>query len=181
MHLTEELRPLRQLDGPDSIFSALRQWNASSPPPHDRQRCELHTGMRLWLDEWSAHWRGGAMLAIDYGDLFPALYHRRPRGTLRAYLLHQRMDGADVYENTGRQDITADINFTDLRDWCSELGCAETSFETQREFIEGHPGSRTTSRTAADQFILDRDGAGSAFKCLTVRRADALPGHTSEA
>lgn len=152
------------------FHSLLREWNANRPPPHARQRCELHVGIRGWLDEWAAHWKSGAMLSIDYGDLFPALYHRRPHGTLRAYLLHQRLEGAAIYQNVGRQDITADVNFTDLRDWLTEIGCDEVFYSTQRDFVVGQLGPRARSKSAADQFVLNADGAGSAFKCLAVRR-----------
>ena len=110
------------------------------------------------------------MLAIDYGDTFPALYHRRPNGTLRAYILHQRLEGPAVYENVGRQDITSDINFTDLRNWCTRPGWSEPGVETQAAFINRCLGGGLDTRGDAERFLLAPDGAGSAFKCLTVRR-----------
>jgi len=138
-------------------FSALR--HTTFP---DRQRCELHPSIRDWLQNWTPQWKSGAMLTIDYGDDFPKLYHRRPQGTLRAYLLHQRLTGDDVYANPGRQDITADINFTDYRAWLAELGVTEVSHQTLAEFLRPH---------GAPAQLLDPDGAGTAFKCLVHRRA----------
>lgn len=150
----ESLHPL-DLDA--AHFSALR--HTAFP---DHQRCELHPSIRDWLRNWTPQWKSGAMLTIDYGDDFPRLYHRRPRGTLRAYLLHQRLTGTDVYANPGRQDITADINFTDYCDWLHELGIEQVSHQTLAEFLRPH---------GAPAQLLDPDGAGSAFKCLVHRHA----------
>ena len=137
-------------------FGALRHTTFA-----DRQRCELHPSVRDWLHQWTPHWRCGAMLTIDYGDAFPQLYHRRPHGTLRAYLLHQRLTGTDIYANPGRQDITADINFSDYCAWLQELGLHQVSQQTLAEFLHAHH--------APDQ-LTDPAGAGSAFKCLVHRR-----------
>jgi SAM-dependent MidA family methyltransferase len=137
-------------------FSALRHTSFK-----DGQRCEIHLSIRDWLRNWTPLWKSGAMLTIDYGDDFPQLYHRRPHGTLRAYLLHQRLTGADVYANPGRQDITADINFTDYAAWLAELGLAQVSRQTLADFLRLHD---------APPQLVDPDGAGSAFKCLVHRR-----------
>lgn len=83
------------------------------------QTVEVHDAYRIWLESWLPCWKRGEMLTIDYGDTAERLYVRRPRGTLRAYLLHQRLEGAAVFENAGLQDITADVNFTDLAAWAS--------------------------------------------------------------
>lgn len=161
--VTEELRPLAPSSSAAFAFSALAQ-----SPAAPKQRCELHTGIATWLADWSPHWQTGAMLVIDYGDTFPAVYHRRPNGTLRAYLLHQRLEGADVYANAGRQDITCDINFTDVQNWCSHLGMTGLNLETQSAFICRHVPRAEAPTSAADRFVLDESGAGGAFKCLTA-------------
>lgn len=83
------------------------------------QTVEVHDSYRIWLESWLPQWRRGEMLTIDYGDTAERLYKRRPHGTLRAYLLHQRLHGSAVFENPGLQDITADVNFTDLATWAS--------------------------------------------------------------
>jgi SAM-dependent MidA family methyltransferase len=149
----EQLHP-HQLDS--AHFSALRHTAFK-----DGQRCELHPSIRDWLHQWTPHWKGGSMLSIDYGDDFPQLYHRRPHGTLRAYLLHQRLTGADIYANPGRQDITADINFTDYAAWLLELGLEPTTHQKLAEFLQPHDASSQ---------LLHSEGAGTAFKCLIHRR-----------
>jgi SAM-dependent MidA family methyltransferase len=152
----ELFRPLEV----EPAFSVL-----SHMPQHAQQRCELHESVREWLHGWVPEWKRGAMLTVDYGDTFPALYQRRPRGTLRAYLMHQRLEGMSIYENAGRQDITADVNFTDYRAWAAKLGLVEIGFATQAEFLQSRvPG--------ASGPMLDPDGAGGAFKVLMHRRVE---------
>lgn len=83
------------------------------------QRIEIHDSYRLWLESWLLLWTSGELLTIDYGDTAEHLYNRRPHGSLRAYLLHQRIEGSGIYLNPGLQDLTADVNFTDLTIWAS--------------------------------------------------------------
>lgn len=146
-------------------FSVLRRWPT---PPYSSQRCELHLAVRDWLFSWAEHWHAGSLLTVDYGDEFPTLYHRRPHGTLRAYLLQQRLEGDAIYANPGRQDITCDINFTDLRAWTAALGWQETGYGTLASFFQ----SRLSTRALASipRSFLQDEGAGGAFKWQTVRR-----------
>lgn len=150
-------------------YSVLREWQRESPPPHPAQTCELQDGVYEWLRGWSREWKAGAMLTIDYGDLLPWLYHRRPAGTLRAYLLHQRIEGPGIYENVGRQDLTCDINFTDYRAWCAALGWHEAAWMTQAAFLKEHVSARDLARDRGTAFLVDPEGAGGAFKCLVHR------------
>ena len=154
----EALKPLEVDPQP---FSALKHTSFAKG-----QRCEIHPSIRDWMQKWAPHWKSGAMLTIDYGDVFPQIYHRRPRGTLRAYFMHQRLYWPDLLQNPGRMDITADINFTDYRAWCSELGWSEERFETMAEWMHSF---------GIESALNDPDGAGGAFRCLVCRRpfADA--------
>jgi SAM-dependent MidA family methyltransferase len=95
----------------------LPQSSAFSVDFSDGQTVEVHDSYRIWLETWLPAWKCGAMLTIDYGDTVENLYHRRQRGTLRAYLMHHRVEGSAVFTNPGLQDITADVNFTDLAEW----------------------------------------------------------------
>lgn len=85
----------------------------------DGQTIEVHDSYRLWLESWLPFWKRGEILTVDYGDTVDRLYHRRSRGTLRAYLFQQRIEGPAIFDNAGLQDITADVNFTDLVAWAS--------------------------------------------------------------
>ncbi len=116
------------------------------------QCIEVHESYHRYLTEWMPFWKSGRIITIDYGATADKIYHRRPRGTVRAYLLQQRLEGTAIYDNPGRQDLTADVNFTDLQHWCKPWisGQKLTSFT---EF----------SRGASDK--CDED-AGNAFLVL---------------
>lgn len=150
------------------VLEVLPEWDqaaysALSWTPANRQRVEVMTDLRRWFAGWLPHWQRGAMLGIDYGDAFPAIYHRRPRGTLRGYFMQQRIEGPDLYANVGRQDLTAEVNFTDVRSWLKEAGLNEVSDQTQRELLE-QLGTSSDPKMAA---------AYESFRCIWSRRGDA--------
>jgi SAM-dependent MidA family methyltransferase len=122
------------------------------------QRVEVHDSYRRWLLEWLPHWKAGRLLTIDYGSTADSLYHRRPRGTLRAYLLQQRLEGPAIYQNPGRQDLTADVNFSDLLAW-SRPWTADPRLVTLAAFLREFAAS-------ADAGLTDETGAGGAFRVL---------------
>lgn len=126
----------------------------------DGQRVEVQESFRAWQQQWLPQWKEGAMLTIDYGDRSPALYHRRPQGTLRAYAHHQRLEGREAYAGFGLRDLTVDVNFSDLEKGSS--GPAE--FSTLTEFL-------TAQGVKSDPVLAE---AGEAFKVLVQRvRPDA--------
>jgi SAM-dependent MidA family methyltransferase len=89
--------------------------------------------------------------------------------------LHQRLTGPEIYLNKGRQDLTADVNFTDLEAWGEALGWEDSHVVTQSAFLhEQLPGLKKSLTAASpDAFIADPEGAGKAFKVWTVRRGAA--------
>ena len=99
-------------------------------------RVEVHESYKQWLDAFAPEWRSGEMLTIDYGDTIPRLYHRRPTGTLRAYLAHQVLTGMEILDSPGTRDLTADMNFSDLEKWGGELGWQTLDQGTLREFFQ---------------------------------------------
>ncbi len=130
------------------------------------QIVEVAEAYRAGLRGWLPKWRTGRMLTIDYGTPVESLYHRRPRGTVRAYFMQQRLEGPAIYQNAGRQDLTADVNFTDLQTWSTPS--AETvKLTTQREFLLPH----ANLADPADAHAVEADGAGSAFLVLDQRAA----------
>ncbi len=151
----EEWRPCGEL--PDS--SVFEQDHAPG------QVVEVAADYRAWLEEMLPLWKKGRMLTIDYGAETAALYRRRPRGSLRAYFMQQRLEGPAVYENPGRQDITADVNFTDLQRWPGPRLATERLC-TQRDFLL--PWSNPAD--AGDAHAIHPDGAGTAFLVLEQSR-----------
>jgi SAM-dependent MidA family methyltransferase len=132
-------------------FLEPRAWPGAAIPAG--QRVEHLSAFSRWMNEWVCHWRAGAGLWIDYGDVFPALYHRRPSGTLRAYWQQERITGPDIFRRLGRQDITCDVNFTDLASWCAAAGLVCRPLQSQSEFIRCHhpAGERGDAGLAAGE------------------------------
>ena len=137
------------------------------------QQAEVFESYRRWLGEQLAGWRRGRLLTIDYGGWLPTLYHRRPAGTLRAYCRQMRFTGAEVYARVGQQDLTADVNFTDLRRWGTELGLATDAEGAQADFLRRWLPPRRLRDAGRDprlSYLLDPEGAGGAFKFLEQTR-----------
>ena len=137
------------------------------------QRVEWHRAYLRWLQDWTPLWRSGCLLTIDYGDDLPALYHRRPAGTVRAYHRHRRITGPEIYARVGQQDLTADVNFTDLKHWGTALDLTEAGYCDQAEFLRRWlpPGYlRRCAHEPRLAFLLDGAGAGGAFKVLEQQR-----------
>lgn len=147
----EVLRPAEPLPG-SSVF---RQDHAAG------QWVEVHDSYREWLAGWLPDWRAGRMLTIDYGAPAATLYHRRPRGTLRGYLHQQRLEGPDCYRHPGRQDLTADVNFTDLTEW-TEPWAGLVALTPLGGFLRPF----ADPDAAADRALLADEGAGGAFLVL---------------
>ncbi|MFZ4681041.1 MAG: SAM-dependent methyltransferase [Terrimicrobiaceae bacterium] len=129
---------------------------AFAPEWPEGQRVEVQESFHRWLQEWLPAWKRGAMLTIDYGDTCPALYHRRPHGTLRAYAHHQRLEGADAYAGFGLRDLTVDVNFSDLQHWIEPA----SEILTLTEFL-------ARQRVPGDPSLA---AAGDAFKILMQTR-----------
>ncbi len=100
------------------------------------RRIERHDSYRNWLDEWMPELKAASMLTIDYGGPAKEIYDRRHAGTLRGYFKHQRIEGGGIYSRFGKQDLTADVNFDDLKAWGKSHDFHTTSYETQREFLK---------------------------------------------
>lgn len=114
------------------------------------QWIEVHDSYRHYLTDWLPSWKFGRMLTIDYGAEAETLYHRRPNGSIRGYFFHQRLEGPAIYSNPGRQDLTADVNFTDLQDW-SAPWLTTRNLSPMGDFLGGTDA------------MSDPTGAGAAF------------------
>lgn len=144
----------------------LPESSAFAQPFKTGQIVEIHESYRNWLTQWIPHWKTGRLLTIDYGAEIDRLYHRRPAGTLRAYLLQQRLEGPLIYGNPGRQDLTADVNFSDLMTW-GEHWSASPRLTSFRKFLKPF----ADLKNPADLALLDETGAGGAFQVLDQKRS----------
>jgi Uncharacterized conserved protein len=134
------------------------------------QTVEVHESYYSWLKELCSWLHQGALLTIDYGGSAAENYRGKLSGTLRAFFQHQRLDGIEIYRRPGRQDLTADVNFEDLRRWGHALGLREIGYSSQLDFIrEWYPDALKTESPIA-RLVLDPLGAGTAFKVLHQRK-----------
>ncbi|MCB1237092.1 MAG: SAM-dependent methyltransferase [Verrucomicrobiae bacterium] len=147
-------------------FAALRP---GAPWP-DGQRVELHASYRAWLDRLSAGLRAGSLLTIDYGGSPADIYRKRPGGSLRAYFRNQRLTGPGIYRMFGRQDLTADVCFDDLRAWGEAAGFGTVACESQNDFLARMLGDPGPPRDRAEAFLREPGGAGEAFRALWQRK-----------
>ena len=109
------------------------------------------------------------MLTIDYGATADALYHRRPRGTLRAYLFQQRLEGPDIYQNIPAARISPPMSISPISSTWSAPWTAAPRLQTLAAFlratIDPPPRPTTLSRT--------NPGPAAPFSCST-RNAPAV-------
>jgi len=125
----------------------------------DGQRVEVQSSYRDWQREWSDKLTKGRILTIDYGDTCPEIYYRRPNGSLRAYFHQTMLEGTTaIAQNPGKQDITADVNFTDIQNWGNEIGMKTVSLQSQGEFLK-------CQGISEDRYTRGF-GPGTAFKVL---------------
>ena len=154
--------------------SVMDPWDSEDVPLKDGQRCEVHWSYRDWQAEWRPHFKEGSLLTIDYGAPFPQIYHRRPAGTVRGYFQGVRLEGAEVYDRFGHQDLTADVNFTDLKRWGTAMGLETVALSSQgdflREMLPSLGGLNVQQKDPAMEFLLSPYGAGKAFQVLQQRR-----------
>lgn len=159
---------------PETKAQSLHPAVPDYPPPTsphnlpDGQRIEVHHSYHRWLTSWVPQTNHLTLLTVDYGDSFPALYHRRPTGTLRAYYAHQRFTGPEVFQRHGLQDITTDVSFSALQEGGNSLGLSTSSLTTQRDFIRNHLALTEDQLFSSPSltYLLDPYGPGTAFKLL---------------
>lgn len=131
------------------------------------QRVEVHESFREWWAEWSPAVRRGWVVWIDYGASAEGLYQRQPRGSLRGYWKQQRIEWPEVLARFGRQDLTADVNFTDLRQWGQALGWQCRRESSLAEFLQENSSGAVTSE---ERRLLDLEDAGGAFQVLVMEK-----------
>jgi NADH dehydrogenase [ubiquinone] 1 alpha subcomplex assembly factor 7 len=142
----------------------------------DGERRVAMPGVPLWTDSVA---RAGArfVLVADYGADGPA---RAPR----AYRGHAE---ADVLDEPGSADLTADLDFAALAEAAARHGFVRTGAETQEAFLLRHgvldalnATDRSTTEGASSYLRLRQlllpTGLGTAFKVVRFERAPVPAG-----
>ncbi|MGH9197295.1 MAG: SAM-dependent methyltransferase, partial [Acidimicrobiia bacterium] len=102
-------------------------------PLVEGQRFELRPGIQRFAEQASEGLLRGYVLVLDYGDEAPALQLENPEGTVVTY--RNEILGADPLDSSGHADITAHVDFTQLRNELERRGFEQISVATQREFL----------------------------------------------
>lgn len=103
-------------------------------PAVNAYRTEVNLAIYDYLCKVSRLLVEGFVLTIDYG--YPARIYYAPernRGTLLCYYRHSAAE--DPYRRIGRQDISAHVNFTSLRDWGRTFHLQCLGYCTQGSFL----------------------------------------------
>lgn len=98
------------------------------------QAIEINLKMKEWLFNSASAIYKGFILTIDYGDIATnVLSPLGHNGTIRTYC-HHRL-GSNLYQYPGKQDITANVNFTDLDRWGEKAGLKPAGYLSQMQFL----------------------------------------------
>lgn len=96
----------------------IRHWSA---PEVEGFVMELRPTVLDWVRAWSQKISRGLTLIMDYGFFSAELHHpTRFRGSLMALRSHQK--SPNPLANPGQQDLTAQVNFTELEELAGRAG-----------------------------------------------------------
>jgi SAM-dependent MidA family methyltransferase len=144
--------------------------------------------INLEIDEWFTRVAGklanGFVITVDYGAESDELYDPklRPNGTLRGFRRHEFVD--DVLAQPGECDITASVNWTQVKTAGERVGLKVVDFASQDKFLLNAgllselEYQLSLARTEAEKARLStgaRDmilpgGMASSFQVLVQRR-----------
>ena len=135
-----------------------------------------------WWRCAAAALRSGKLLTIDYGLTAEEFFTpERKDGTLRAYYQHRQ--SKELLAHPGEQDLTAQINFSAIREAGESAGLTTESFTTQAQFLTAIVGQMAEEphfrgQLAADsrqfQTLTHPEHLGRKFRVLVQNRPRVL-------
>lgn len=113
------------------------------------QTAEVSLGLESWAQEAANCLEAGFVLTVDYGQLAAELYSplRRYRGTLTTYYRHTQTDSP--FKFVGRQDITAQVDFSSVVQAGRRVGLEPLGIVSQRQFLQNLGLDRMVQRLGA--------------------------------
>ena len=97
-------------------------------------RFELRTNVDRWVVQAAKVLDRGHLLVVDYGDLEPDIWTRRPSGSMVTYKRGEL--GFDPLQEVGDADITAHVNFSSLTRAAQDAGLNPGPLQTQRDWLQ---------------------------------------------
>ena len=127
------------------------------------QTAEICLRLDSWAAQLAASLEAGFVLAVDYGRTAAELYspELRRRGTLTTYYRHTQLDAPLLH--VGRQDITAQVDFTSVIDAGRRHDLQFLGMATQGRFLRHLGLSSMQQRLAAldlPQYAAQANRAG---------------------
>nr|WP_283809150.1 SAM-dependent methyltransferase [Tumebacillus amylolyticus] len=116
------------------------------------QTIEVGLAGLAWYQRALSLLSSGHIVTIDYGYEADMLHHSSRRtGTLRGFYRHTLT--TDPYQHIGVQDLTADVNFSALRDTGEERGWSTDFFGSQAQYLlQAGILTRLTNAWSSDPF-----------------------------
>jgi len=132
-----------------------------------------------WWAQAAKALRAGKLVTIDYGlEAEEFFAPQRLEGTLRAYRDHQQ--SSDLLVNPGEQDLTAQVNFTAIREAGEQAGLKTEFLDSQGAFFTGLMEMRikepewmvkwSSARARQFQTLTHPEHLGQKFRVLVQRR-----------
>jgi len=167
-----------------AAVKAIESWRGEFP---DGYVSEVNLRMAPWMEMLASRLDKALLLLIDYGYTAREYYHpERSMGTLICHYRHQAHE--DVLLRPGLQDITANVDFSALRDAAAAAGFELLDFTTQASFLLDNGLDEMLGRLdpadvethmkvmqGVKQLILP-DAMGERFKVMTLGKGLALDG-----
>jgi len=173
----------RLAPGPLSSASIAEQLAACDAQLEPGWQAEVSLAAAAWIETAARALTRGTLLVLDYGHEAPVLYSAsHAEGTIVRYCGH-RMDDRWL-ESPGDCDLTAHVNFTQVRRCAEHAGLRVRSFTDQTRFLIDHgiadrlpaggSAAEVRQRLRARTLIAP-EGLGGTIKVMTLERAGGTP------
>lgn len=146
-------------------------WHRSGIRLSEGQIIEINPGIDDWFERLGRKLSTGYVVTVDYGSEADDLYNfdLRPQGTLRAYSRHKFVD--NVLDSPGDYDITASINWSQVRESGNRQGFRTEEFSRLDQFL-----LKTGVLESLEQPLGKCSGEADRLRLTTAAREMILPG-----
>jgi len=164
-----------------------------SPELSAGQIIEINLAIDDWLTQVAGKLARGFLITVDYGSDAEDLYDsaQRPQGSLRAFSQHGFVD--DLLAQPGEYDITASVNWTQVKTIGEKLGLKVVEFAAQDKFLlnagllEAMDERLAKVQTDAEKLSLTMGaremilpgGMGASFQVLVQKRIEEGVAHVA--
>lgn len=131
--IDNELRPVWR-EASDLLTAAVHRLQSRGMVFSDGYTSEINLRLSGWISSLADSMQKGAVLLIDYGYTAKEYYHaERSMGTLICHYQHRAHD--DPFKLIGLQDITANVDFSAVKEAAEKAGISLAGYTTQANFL----------------------------------------------